>query len=191
MIHWGTAPGKATCDLEVTGAMRLAFFLAGLIGASLHGWAQTADAWTLETKGQAAEAQALLERAANATPANPAAIRAYAEFLDRYHDPAARRAYARLAQALDSSRAPAAERAAVLPSPGESRSSCGRSRCCRARSGCVHRRRRFRPAPLRRVWRSVPIQPSSRFPGPLAAFARMAALAPDLDAGRSAARARP
>ena len=47
--------------------------------------------------------------------ANAAAVRAYAEFLDRYHDPAARRVYARrLAQILDSSRAPAAERAAVL-----------------------------------------------------------------------------
>src|SRR5580704_738093 len=101
--------------------MRLAFFLAGLVGVAHSGLAQTAnlipaanltdDAWKLELTGQAAEAQVRLERAASATPVNLAALRAYAEFLDRYHDPVARQAYLRLTQALDTAAAPAAQRA--------------------------------------------------------------------------------
>src|SRR5579884_628288 len=98
--------------------MRCAFFLAGLIGLAQSVWSQAApnlngEAWKLELGGQAAEAQMRLQRAAEATPPNPSAIRAYAEFLDRYRDPAARQEYARLAQILDNTKAAAEQRAAA------------------------------------------------------------------------------
>ncbi len=161
--------------------MRLAFFLAGLMGAAQGGWAQNADAWALENRGQAAEAQALLERAANATPANPAAIRAYAEFLERYHDPAARRAYARLAQILDSSRFPAADRAAVhhrlaaLDLAAGNREAAGRDLIAFTAAGGSGLSLAERLAE-----RSDPVV--VQIPGPLPACARMAALAPDMEA---------
>jgi hypothetical protein len=166
--------------------MRLAFFLAGLIGATQYGWTQSADAWTLEVRGQAAEAQKLLERAANAAPAgsqgNPQAVRAYAEFLDRYHDPAARQVYARLAQMLDASRGPAAERAAVhrrlagLDLAAGDRDAAGRDLAAFTAAG---------GAGLSLAARQ-PNRADAGFieiPGPLAGFARMAALAPDMDPG--------
>ncbi len=161
--------------------MRLAFFLAGLMAAAQSGWAQSADAWTLESRGQAAEAQALLERAANAVPANPAAARAYAEFLERYQDPAARQAYSRLAQLLDSSRAPAAERAAVhhrlaeLDLAAGDRDAAGRDL---AAFTAVGGSGLSLAARLANHTDPVFIE----IPGPLTAFARMAALATDMDA---------
>src|SRR5271170_3417491 len=161
--------------------MRLAFFLAGLIGVARGAWAQPADeSWTLEVRGQAAEAQVRLERAANATPVNPQAVRAYAEFLDRYHDPAARQAYARLAQILDTSRAPAAERAAVnrrlasLDLAAGDRDAAGRHLAAFTAAGgsglSLATRLTNRAAPS-----------AIDIPGPLSAFARMAALATDMD----------
>jgi hypothetical protein len=164
----------ATCDLEVTGAMRLAFFLAGWMGVAHCAWAQPADgAWTAET-------QARLERAASATPANPSAVRAYAEFLDRYRDPAARQAYARLAQILDSSHAPDAERAAVhrrlasLDLAMGDRDATGRDLAAFTAAGGSGL--------------SLTARLSGRaeatfieIPGPFPAFARMAALATDMD----------
>ena len=164
----------ATCDLEVTGAMRLAFFLAGWMGVAHCAWAQPADgAWTAET-------QARLERAASATPANPSAVRAYAEFLDRYRDPAARQAYARLAQILDSSHAPDAERAAVhrrlasLDLAMGDRDAAGRDLAAFTAAGGSGL--------------SLTARLSGRaeatfieIPGPFPAFARMAALATDMD----------
>ena len=58
------------------------------------------DAWQLEMKGDALQARELLQRAVEAAPDDPAALRAYAEFLDRHRDPAAREVYARLDAAL-------------------------------------------------------------------------------------------
>jgi hypothetical protein len=201
----GQRRSKVTCDVEVTGAMRHAFFLAGLIGVAHSGWAQgpaprpaeqaqsqaQSQAWTLEIRGQAAEARTLLERAANATPAgtlgNPLAVRAYAEFLDRYHDPAARQVYARLAQVLDgsggdASRAPAAERAAVyrrlanLDLAAGDRDAAGLDLAAFTAAGGAGFSLSARPANH--------ADPNFiEVPGPLPAFARMAALAPDMDAG--------
>jgi hypothetical protein len=161
--------------------MRLAFFLAGVIGVTHCAWAQRPDdAWTLEVRGQAAEARMRLERAANATPANPPAVRAYAEFLDRYHDPAARAVYARLAQLLDASRAPAAERAAVhrhlasLDLAAGDRDAASRELAAFTAAGGTGLSLAARAA-------SHPDRGSIEIPGPLAAFSRMAALAPDTD----------
>ncbi len=180
--------------------MRLAFFLAGLIGFIPSGMAQSAvpnparnagqaqaQAWTLEIGGQAAEARTLLERAANATPANPDAVRAYAEFLDRYHDPAARQVYARLAQILsassgDASPASAAGRAAVhrrlasLDLAAGDREAANRDLAAFTAAGGAGFS--LTPRPADRAEASF-----IEIPGPLAAFARMAALALDMDPG--------
>src|SRR5579864_4097380 len=46
-------------------------------------------AWQLELKGEGAQAREQLAKAAESSSASPAAIEAYAEFLDRHRDPAA------------------------------------------------------------------------------------------------------
>src|SRR5258708_6193022 len=96
-------------------AMRLALVLIGLGLAARNGAAQgpADEAWRLEGKGDAKQVQTRLQDAAASADANAAAVRAYAEFLDRFRDPGARAAYAKLAQILERSNAPAAERASV------------------------------------------------------------------------------
>ena len=88
--------------------MRLALVLCSLslvapslVTQRLTGQSLADEAWRLETRGEAAQAQARLQQAAEVSSANAAAVRAYAEFLDRYRDPAARPVYAKLAQTLD------------------------------------------------------------------------------------------
>ncbi|HEY1757475.1 MAG TPA: hypothetical protein VGG72_19035 [Bryobacteraceae bacterium] len=177
--------------------MRLAFSLAGFIGIGLSGiaqfgWAQGPlpkpagqvqdQEWTLEVRGQAAEAQMRLERAANATPANLQAVRAYAEFLDRYQDPAARQAYARLARLLDTSRAPATERAVVY------RRLAGMDLAAGDRDAASRDLAAFTAAGGAGLSLNARLAGQSNpsfieIPGPLSAFARMAALAPDMDPG--------
>src|SRR5215471_1830182 len=90
---------------------------AGLFSLTVqNAWAQTdiaRQAAQLEAKGEGTQAIELLRQAAQRTPANAPAIRAYAEFLDRHRDPGARAAYERLATALQQSGAPQNERASV------------------------------------------------------------------------------
>jgi len=94
--------------------MRLAWILAGWSLSAAIGAAQGApDVWGLEVRGEAAQAQARLQQAAAAPQASAAAVRAWAEFLDRYRDPGARAAYARLAQMLERNGAPSGEKIAV------------------------------------------------------------------------------
>jgi hypothetical protein len=57
----------------------------------------------MEREGQPGEARALLEREAAASPGDADALLAYAEFLDRYRDPARWQAYERAYKALGSS----------------------------------------------------------------------------------------
>src|SRR4029077_6745339 len=71
------------------------------------------QAWRLESGGEGEQALTGLRQAAAATPNDPAALRAYAEFLERHHDPAAREIYARLGQVLQRTSAPADQRAAI------------------------------------------------------------------------------
>ena len=72
-------------------------FLIGVgIGVASIGVAQAADdftthAWQMESKGDAAEARDYLQRAAQTSGVD--AKLAYAQFLDRHRDPAAREAY--------------------------------------------------------------------------------------------------
>src|ERR1035437_3096476 len=72
----------------------------------------------MEASGDSTGARAALARAAQATPNSVAAWTAYAEFLDRYGDPAAREAYGNLLTALreggDSARAATVARRLAL-----------------------------------------------------------------------------
>jgi hypothetical protein len=158
--------------------MRLALILVGLVGLANSGRSQDAEAWKLEINGQAAEAQMRLERAAGAAPPNAAAIRAYAEFLDRYQDPAARSVYARLAQLLDNTSAPAAQRAqayrrlATLDLAAGDREAATRHLAAVTAAGGSG------------LTLGLALAPASdanfiEIPGPSSAFARLAALAQD------------
>ena len=140
--------------------------------------AATGDSWKQEINGQAAEAQRNLERAASATPPNPAAIRAYAEFLERYQDPAARAQYERLARLLDNTSAPEAERAqadrrlAALDLAAGDRDAAARHLAAfTAAGGAGWSLGSARPAKIAKDFIQIP--------GPSTGFARLAALAPD------------
>jgi hypothetical protein len=166
--------------------MRFALVLAGLQWVTVSVWAQTGDdAWRLETRGDAAQAQMRLQQAAEARGAGAAALRGYAEFLDRYHDPAARAAYGRLASLLESGNGPAAERAAVnrrlaiLDLEAGDRDAAARHVAAFGAAGGTG----LSLAPAAVQTGTTSSGPSAAFidiPGPLRSFARMAALAPDL-----------
>ena len=74
----------------------------------------TGDAWKLEAKGDAAEAREQLQKAAGASPNDPLALEAYAEFLGEHRDPAARAAYEKLWQLLNRNGANAADARQLL-----------------------------------------------------------------------------
>jgi hypothetical protein len=61
-----------------------------------HAQGIASRAWELETKGDATAARTLLQREAQSSSAPAETVRAYAQFLDRHHDPAARQTYERL-----------------------------------------------------------------------------------------------
>lgn len=162
--------------------MRLLYVFVALCGVSTWGFAQdlAAQAWQLESKGEAAEALNLLENAVKASPQNTEALRAYAEFLDRHRDPAARDVYAKLLDALPRSgassraRAQAARRLVILDMiAGDRTAAEKRLADYRAAGG--------NDLSFAQETTAVPA-PSSyiEVPGPLRSFARMAALSPDL-----------
>jgi len=111
-----------------------------------------------EAAGDTAGARASLARAAQENPNDVSALTAYAEFLERYGDPASRDAYARLLEALrhtgDTARAAViARRLAVIDALDGKGSTA--------------------PAASVENWPTVPI------PGPMRSFARMAAISPE------------
>src|SRR4051812_15329515 len=61
------------------------------------------DIQKLESSGDTLAARTALARAAEANPSNIAALTQYAEFMERYGDPAAREAYTKLLTALQQS----------------------------------------------------------------------------------------
>ncbi|HTM49510.1 MAG TPA: hypothetical protein VL285_12540, partial [Bryobacteraceae bacterium] len=106
-------------------------------------------------------------------------MRAYAEFLDRHHDPAAREAYSRLAQALQRTSAPAEQRAAVARRlavldllAGDREASARHLQDYSAAGG-----KDLALSPARTAAAPNYIE----IPGPLRSFARMAALSPDVN----------
>ena len=82
--------------------MKASLFCAVLVlelsSSSIHG--QTPASMDA---AEVAGTRTTLARAAQSNPNNPAALTAYAEFLDRYGDPQARDAYAKLLAALRNS----------------------------------------------------------------------------------------
>jgi hypothetical protein len=138
------------------------------------------EAWRLETQGEALQARDNLQKAVGASPNDPAALRAYAEFLDRHRDPAAREVYARLEQALTRTNAPREQRAAVARREaildliaGDQASAARHIQAYQAAGGSGMTLRNASPA-------EAPTSNYIEIPGPLRSFARMAALSPDL-----------
>ncbi|HLH40330.1 MAG TPA: hypothetical protein VKX39_14365 [Bryobacteraceae bacterium] len=139
----------------------------------------SSEAWQLEVKGDAAEARARLERAVRENSQSIDALRAYAEFLDRHRDPAARPAYAKVEAALERGNAPRAERAAIarrqvlLDLIAGDRSAAEKHLAAYNAAGGSGLALDNPPA--------RPIENYVQIPGPLRSFARMAALSPDLN----------
>jgi hypothetical protein len=138
------------------------------------------EASQLESKGEAAQAADLLRQNALRAPDNAAGLRAYADFLDRHRDPGAREAYERLAAVLtrtnasQDQRAWVARRLAALDMLAGDRDSAARHLAAFAAAGGVG----FNiPGASKR-----PPTAYIEITGPLRSFARMAALAPDMNA---------
>src|SRR5262245_5773804 len=139
--------------------------------------AQSADAIRkMELSGDTAGARTALQRAAEANPNNSSALTAYAEFLDRYGDPAAREAYAKLlaASRSDSARSGViARRIAVLDLLAGDNAAAGRSletyRTANGKSVALT----GGGAGAAESW------PTAAIPGPFRSFARMAAISAD------------
>ncbi len=130
-------------------------------------------AWQMETKGDPAGARDFLERTAQNGAAE--SLEAYAQFLDRHHDPAARDVYEKLLKTADGAqRTYAASRLAILDLVAGDRDAASRHmEQYRAAGGRdLSLAPLSPPAPEKR--QTIPI------PGPLRSFARMAALSPDL-----------
>ena len=141
-------------------------------------WGAAADdlnlhAWQMETKGDPAGAREFLERSAQGGSAD--SLEAYAQFLDRHHDPAAREVYEKLLnKAQGDLRVYAASRLAIL------------DLLAGDRAAAVRHLEQYHAAGGRDLNLAPPAAPSPEksqtipIPGPLRSFARMAALSPDL-----------
>jgi len=129
-------------------------------------------AWQLETKGEANQAREYLERAAQGGSAE--GLLAFAQFLDRHHEPGARGAYEKaLTAARGEQRELAARRLVILDLiAGDSAAAERHSEQYRAAGG--------RDLNLPAVASAPQKQQTIAIPGPIRSFARMAALAPEL-----------
>src|SRR5579871_6622043 len=129
-------------------------------------------AWQLESKGDPSAARELLERSAQNGDAE--SLEAYAQFLDRHHDPSARDVYSKLlATAQGQQRADAARRLAILDLLAGDRDAAARHLEQYRDAGGRDLALAPASAPSAENRQTVPI------PGPLRSFARMAALSPD------------
>ncbi len=121
--------------------------------------------------GDAGGTRSALARAAQDN--SPAALADYAGYLDRYGDPAAREAYARLAEARkragdSAGSAAASHRLAILDLLAGDREAAQRDASASGATVAVSNE-------AAKPW------PTASIPGPLRSFARMAALSPDAD----------
>src|SRR3954469_17624885 len=128
----------------------------------------------LESSGDTLGARTALARAAEASPSNVAALTRYAEFLERYGDPAARDAYNKLLTALqnsgDKQRAGVvARRLAVLDLLAGDREAT-------ARSLDAYRQSTGKSLAVTKASAAPEAWPTAPIPGPLRSFARMAAI---------------
>jgi hypothetical protein len=155
-------------------------FFAAIIGSVLMmGTAAAQDpaaqAARLEAGGDALGARKVLEEAAQAPGASGAVLEAYARFLDSYRSPGARDAWVKAAAQLSGAQKTAAlKRVALLDLLSGDRAAAARSlEAYRAAGGGGLASSLPTPTP-------APEPAYTEIPGPLASFARMAALSPDL-----------
>jgi hypothetical protein len=154
-----------------------AILLLAAASPSLRGYQGLDQVQKMEASGDTAGARAALARAAEARPNDTAASFAYAEFLERYGDPASREVYAKLLAALrnsgDAARtATVARRLAALDLLAGDRDAAARNLdAYRAASG--------KSLALPSAAAPAENLPTSPIPGPMRSFARMAALSPD------------
>jgi hypothetical protein len=128
----------------------------------------------MEVKGDAAGARALLQQSADATPTNPAAVRAYAEFLDRHRDPDAREAYEKLLPMTQGAERTAMARHILLMDArvGDWTAAQKHLSDYQAAGGSG--------LTLPATGSPDVKKPTIQIPGPIRSFARMAALSPEL-----------
>ena len=155
-------------------ALAIVYSAAAAAGQDL-----TAEAWRLESSGDAEQAVRRLRQAATSASNDPVPLRAYAEFLDRHHDPAAREAYGRLAQALQRTNAPAEQRTAIAQRLAVLELLAG-NREASARYLQDYSAAGGKGLSLPPVRTAAPPN-YIEIPGPLRSFARMAALSPSLN----------
>jgi hypothetical protein len=134
----------------------------------------------MESAGDTAGARTALARAAESNPSSIPALTAYAEFLERYGDPAARSAYSKLLAALRGSgnttrEGVIARRLAVLDLLAGDNDAVSRDLDSYRRATGTELR-------LSQAPQGAPAAGTVTIPGPLRSFARMAALAPDAPA---------
>jgi hypothetical protein len=154
--------------------------IVGVAGFGVSGQDLGGVAWQLESSGEAGQARDRLQKAVEASPSDAAALRAYAEFLDRHRNPAARDVYARLNEALKRAGAPQAQIAAVARREaildliaGDQTSAARHIEEYRAAGGAgLTLQASAAPGSVKQSFVEIP--------GPLRSFARMAALSPDL-----------
>lgn len=131
----------------------------------------------MEASGDTAGARAALERATEANPSSIPALTAYAEFLERYGDPAARTAYSNLLTRVraggDRTReATIARRIAILDLLAGDRAAVSRDLdSYRLATGATLSLSSAKP--------DSAMAATATLPGPLRSFARMAAISPD------------
>ena len=145
---------------------------AGLAGQDLG-----VRAWDLERRGDAGTAREMLEKATHDNPADAGALRAYAEFLERHGDAAARDAFSRLLAlypaTAKSDRAYAARRLVALDLLAGDREAARQHLNAYHDAGGTG-------LGFREVHQAAKKSETIEIPGPLRSFARMAALSPDL-----------
>jgi hypothetical protein len=132
-------------------------------------------AWELEAKGDASGARAMLSHEAQPSSASAEAVEAYADFLDRHHDPGARAAYERLLLVTQGpAKLAACRRLVLLDVFAEDVPAAERHlQQFREAGGTGWAMPMSQPPPVEKSQVIL-------IPGPLRSFARMAALAPDV-----------
>ena len=151
------------------------FWAESLMGQDLAG-----ESWKLEARGDGANARDQLRRAAENRPGDPLALEAYAVFLDRHRDPAAREVYQKLSDLLARNNASAGERARIARRlvtldliAGNREAAARHMEIYRSAGGTALTLPAAGQAPAEHGYIEIP--------GPLRSFGRMAAISPEAE----------
>jgi hypothetical protein len=131
----------------------------------------------LESSGDAAGARAALAEAVRSRPHDTAALREYAEFLDRYSDPGAREAYEKLLAAL--SRSGDSARTAAVAKRLVAYDLLAGDRNAAAEHAQAYQKAAGETLVLPAQSAAAAAAGTATIPGPLRSFARMAAISAD------------